>query len=207
MTRLEARTYRCCTHCHEDPVHAVPEDGHTVPCNATHDPCIGKKVSPVCEVVEVDGEPVRVQGLRPMTPEDRQAFAEVVRAARRKFEEEEAQRRADLGVHARWCPVDDHGDCICQPSPPGPRPHPPAECTDPSSCPAHSPAWWAAQDATPEEALATLRPLARARAERDRARATIARVEAVLGDHEPVSGVEAELIADLRAALAQEEKP
>lgn len=38
-----------------------------------------------CQVVEVDGEPVRVQGGAEMTAEDRAMFAEVVRATKRRM--------------------------------------------------------------------------------------------------------------------------
>lgn len=41
-----------------------------------------------CRVEMVDGEPVRVQGAGEWDDKDREAFAEVVRAARRRFEEE-----------------------------------------------------------------------------------------------------------------------
>lgn len=42
-----------------------------------------------CQLVAVDGETVRAHGDL-QTPEDREAFAEVVRAARRRFDAEQA---------------------------------------------------------------------------------------------------------------------
>lgn len=36
-----------------------------------------------CRIVEIDGQPVRVRGDRPMTPDDQAAFTEVIRAAKR----------------------------------------------------------------------------------------------------------------------------
>lgn len=39
-----------------------------------------------CEIVDVDGEPIRVQVNGTLTDEERAALAEIVRAARRKFE-------------------------------------------------------------------------------------------------------------------------
>ena len=43
--RHEAVLYRCCPHCAYDPVHDVPKDGHTVPCNANHGRCVGQEVT------------------------------------------------------------------------------------------------------------------------------------------------------------------
>lgn len=47
-----------------------------------------------CAIVDVDGEPVRVHGdLR--TEQDQAAFAEIVRAARRRFEADLTPERAE----------------------------------------------------------------------------------------------------------------
>lgn len=47
---------------------------------------------PRCGIVEVDGEPVRVQGGAEMSAADRAAFAEVVRAAKRRLAAERSDR-------------------------------------------------------------------------------------------------------------------
>lgn len=44
-----------------------------------------------CATVEVDGEPIRVHGQHPMSPESQAALAEVVGAARRKHAAEHAE--------------------------------------------------------------------------------------------------------------------
>lgn len=54
---------------------------------------MGDPAGDACRVVEVDGEPVRVRGDRPMDDTDKAAFTEVVRAATKQFED----HLADLG--------------------------------------------------------------------------------------------------------------
>lgn len=46
-----------------------------------------------CRLVEVDGEIIRVHGGRAMTELERELFAEIVRAAKRRMEAEEGDRQ------------------------------------------------------------------------------------------------------------------
>ena len=52
-------------------------------------------MSDECRPVEVDGEIIRVRGEQEMTALDRDAFAEVIRAARRKFFAEDRRLSAE----------------------------------------------------------------------------------------------------------------
>jgi hypothetical protein len=58
---------------------------------------------PRCRFVEVDGEPVLVRGDRPMNAEDAEAFAEVVRAARKLMGERMTDER--LAEHEAKLPM------------------------------------------------------------------------------------------------------
>ncbi|TLQ43466.1 hypothetical protein [Streptomyces marianii] len=51
-----------------------------------------QRAADTCRPVEVDGETIRVRGAQEMTDEDRAAFAEVVRAAKRKYAAEHPPR-------------------------------------------------------------------------------------------------------------------
>lgn len=54
-----------------------------------------------CHVVEVDGEPVRVQGGAELDAEGRAALGSVVRAAKRRLVEEKAAERAEVERQVR----------------------------------------------------------------------------------------------------------
>lgn len=59
-----------------------------------------------CEYVNVDGDEIRVQTDRPMTAEERAAFAEVVRAAKARF----AALPAPVFTHDPCCSA--HGEAM-----------------------------------------------------------------------------------------------
>ncbi len=50
-----------------------------------------------CRPVEVDGEIIRVHGAAEMTDEDRAAFAELVRAVKRRYEAEDHENPTQQG--------------------------------------------------------------------------------------------------------------
>jgi hypothetical protein len=55
----------------------------------------------VCRPVEIDDETVRVRGEQPVGEETQAALADVVRAARRRFEAERAAERAEIERQVR----------------------------------------------------------------------------------------------------------
>lgn len=64
-----------------------------------------------CRPVEVDGEMIRVRGGSPMNDEDRDAFIQIVRAAKAKFTADLAEQHttalADQSAHYARNPIQD----------------------------------------------------------------------------------------------------
>jgi hypothetical protein len=54
-----------------------------------------------CQTVEIDGGPVRVQADQPLTDDDRAALTELVGAAKRRMEAEQAAERAEIERQVR----------------------------------------------------------------------------------------------------------
>lgn len=69
-----------------------------------------------CRPVVVDGEVIRVHGGREMTPQEVEWFAEIVRAAKRRFDEYPVQtamfdERPKYEPEQRACPDCEQGKC------------------------------------------------------------------------------------------------